>query len=219
MTDARAAAVVLAAAPRPGRCKTRLEPLLGPDGCAALQAVLIRRAAAWAAEVGTPYVAFGPADARDEVAELAPGARLIELAGDDPVARVAAAADAVLAEHGGPVLLVGVDTPQIRPQVGRQALEDLAAGCDLTFGPSADGRFYLVGLREPHPEVFALPEGAWQGPRVLELALTAAHEAGLDLAMLRGERALHEEGDARAVLADPCAPDDVAEVLRAWADR
>ncbi len=210
---------MLAAAPRPGHCKTRLEPLLGPEGCAALQAVLIRRAVAWAAEVGTPYVAFGPADARDEVAALAPAARLIELAGAEPVARVGAAAEQVLAEHGGPVLLVGVDTPQIGAQVGRQALEDLAAGCDLTFGPSADGRFYLVGLREPHPEVFALPEGAWQGPRVLELALTAAHEAGLELAMLRGERALHEEADARAMLVDPLAPQGVVDVLRAWADR
>ena len=53
--DAGAAAIVIAKAPRPGLCKTRLEPLLGAQGCADLQAALIRRATAWAAEVGTPY--------------------------------------------------------------------------------------------------------------------------------------------------------------------
>ncbi len=195
MTDAAPAAVVLATAPRPGRCKTRLEPMLGPEGCAALQATLIRRAVAWAAEVGTPYVAFAPADAREETAALVPpGTRLLEQAGEDAVTRVAAAAEQVLAERDGPVLLVGVDTPQSAPLVGRQALEDLACGCDLTFGPSADGRFYLVGVREPHPEVFDLPDGAWEGPRVLELTLGAAHEADLSLAMLRSERAAERGG-------------------------
>ncbi len=45
----RPAAIVIAKAPRPGLCKTRLEPVLGPDGCARLQRALLRRAAAWAA--------------------------------------------------------------------------------------------------------------------------------------------------------------------------
>ena len=42
------AALVMAKAPRAGEVKTRLEPLLGPEGCARLQAALIRNAVGWA---------------------------------------------------------------------------------------------------------------------------------------------------------------------------
>lgn len=210
-----AAAIVIAKAPRPGLCKTRLEPLLGADGCAALQAELIRRAAAWAAAVGTPYVAFTPADAREEIAALAPeGTRLIEQAEGDLGDRLAAATAFVLDEHGGPVVLIGVDTPQIKPEVGLQAIEDLRNGVDVTFGPAADGGYYLVALAEKHPEVFDLPSEKWGGPEVFELSLAAAHAAGLQLAMLRAERDLDDEQDARAMLADPLTPPEIAAFLR-----
>jgi rSAM/selenodomain-associated transferase 1 len=211
----RAAAIVIAKAPRPGLCKTRLEPLLGPEGCAALQTALIRRAGAWAAAVGTPYVAFTPADAREEIAALVPaGTTLIEQAEGDLGDRLAAATGRVLAEHGGPVVLIGVDTPQLRPEVGFAALEDLRSGADVTFGPAADGGYYLIGLREPHPEVFALPGETWGGPEVFERSLALATEAGLSLAMLRAERDLDEPADAEAMLADPLTPPEIAALLR-----
>jgi rSAM/selenodomain-associated transferase 1 len=210
-----AAAIVIAKAPRPGLCKTRLEPLLGPEGCARLQRALIRRAAAWAAAVGTPYVTFTPGDARAELEALVPpGTTLIEQEEGDLGDRLAAAIGQVLAEHGGPVVLVGVDTPLLDPHVGREALEDLADGCDVSFGPAHDGGFYLVALRRPHPELFALPTEAWGGPDVLRLSLQAAHAAGLSVGLLRGERDLDEPADAYALLADPLTPPDVVEALR-----
>jgi glycosyltransferase A (GT-A) superfamily protein (DUF2064 family) len=218
LTDARdrAAAVVVARAPRPGLCKTGLEPLLGAEGCARLQVVLIRRAVAWAAAVGTPYVAFAPGDARADFEALVPaGTRLLEQAGKGPGDRLAAATGEVHAEHGGPVLVVGVDTPQLRPEVGRRALEDLREGCDATVGPTNAGGYYLVGLREPRPEIFDVPGEAWSGPELFGRTLEAAHRAGLSLGMLRAERELDDEGDARALLADPLAPADIVEVLRA----
>lgn len=213
--DPDAAAIVIAKAPRPGLCKTRLEPLLGPEGCAALQTVLIRRATAWAAAVGTPYLTFTPDDARDELAALAPPeTTLIPQADGDLGDRLAAATAHVLAEHGGPVVLIGVDTPQLRPEVGFQALEDLRSGTDVTFGPAADGGYYLVGLSEPHPEIFALPSEKWGGEEVLNRSLALAHEAGLSLAMLRAERDLDDPEDARALLADPLTDPEVAAILR-----
>lgn len=212
---ADAAAIVIAKAPRPGLCKTRLEPLLGPEGCARLQRELLRRAARWAAAVGTPYVAFTPHDAHDEIAQLCPpGTTLIPQADGDLGDRLAAATTQVLREHGGPVVLIGVDTPQLTPAIGQAALDDLA-DVDVTFGPAADGGYYLVGLREPHPEVFALPTEEWGGPRVLDLSLRAASEAGLSLGMLRSERDLDEPKDAAAFLADPLTPPEVAALLRA----
>ena len=214
MTDGRAAVVVLAKAPRPGLCKTRLEPLLGRDGTARLQAVLLRRAAAWAAEVGTPYVAYTPDDAADEVAALAPGARLIPQVDGDLGARLAAAIAAALEDHGGPVLLVGVDAPQLTAAHAEMALGDLDSGCDVTFGAATDGGYYLVGVRARHDEVFALPTEAWGGPDVLRLSLEAAARAGLEFGMLRSERDLDEPDDVRALLMDPLAPAEVVAALR-----
>jgi hypothetical protein len=39
-------------------------------------------------------------------------------------------------------------------------------------------------------------------------------EAGLELGILRAERALHRPADARAALADPLLPDGLAKILR-----
>ena len=63
--------VVMADSPRPGRCNLRLEPRLGPNGCALLQAELIRVAVGWGRTLGPAFVAVTPPDAVDEVA--APG--------------------------------------------------------------------------------------------------------------------------------------------------
>jgi hypothetical protein len=49
---------------------------------------------------------------------------------------------------------------------------------------------------------------------VFELTLAAAHAAGLSLAMLRAERDLDDEADARAMLADPLTPAEIAQLLR-----
>jgi rSAM/selenodomain-associated transferase 1 len=210
----RPAAVVIAKAPRPGLCKTRLEPALGADGCARLQAALIRRAVAWASAVGDPFVAFTPREARDEIRPLAEGATLIEQNGGDLGDRLAGATGDVLERHGGPVLLVGVDTPQLDARHAEAALDDLANGIDVTIGPASDGGYYLIGLHEPHPEVFALPTAAWGGPEVFGLTLAAAHEAGLSIGMLRAERDLDEPADAAAFLADPLTPAEIAAILR-----
>lgn len=213
---ARPATIVIAKAPRPGLCKTRLEPLLGPDGSARLQAVLVARAARWAAAHGDAFVAFTPDDAEGELAALAPGAELFPQCTGDLGARLAHATDHVLAAHGGPVLLIGSDAPTLTAMHAEAALADLRDGCDVTFGPAADGGWYLVGLNEPHPELFtALPTEEWGGPEVLRLSLEAAHDAGLSLGMLRSERDLDEPADAEAFLVDPLVPEDLKAALRA----
>jgi rSAM/selenodomain-associated transferase 1 len=217
MTPVSPAALVMAKSPRAGEVKTRLEPRLGPEGCARLQARLLTRAARWAAEVapGAAFVAFTPDDGLAEVGDLVPaGTDLFPQEGANLGERLAAATGRVLAMHEGPLLTVGTDLATLEPSHAASALDDLADGIDVTFGPAFDGGYYLIGLREPHPEVFALPAEAWGGPRVLRLSLEAAARAGLSLGMLRGERDLDTPEDATAALADPRFPDDIAAALR-----
>lgn len=236
----------MARAPRAGECKTRLEPRLGPEGCARLQSALIARAVAWGREIGAEaWIAYTPEDGEEEVAAAAtapgdgpasapaagpsagpaaappagphrglPAVGLFPQRGADLGARLADATARVLAEHHGPLLTIGTDLPTLRPLHAHAALGDLAAGCDASFGPAADGGYYLAAQRAPHPELFALPPEEWGGPRVFELTIAAAREAGLALGMLRLEVDLDTPADARLLLLDRALPQEIAEILR-----
>jgi glycosyltransferase A (GT-A) superfamily protein (DUF2064 family) len=55
----------------------------------------------------------------------------------------------------GPALLVGMDTPQLTAADLDIALAALIApGVDAVLGPAADGGWWTVGLRRPHPTAF-----------------------------------------------------------------
>ena len=109
------------------------------------------------------------------------------------------------------------DLPRFRAAHAAGALGDLAAGCDVVFGPAIDGGLYLVGISRPLPELFALPEQTWRHD-AMGVALTAIRDVGYEVGILRAERALHRPADLRAALADPLLPGDMATILRvnAW---
>jgi glycosyltransferase A (GT-A) superfamily protein (DUF2064 family) len=220
MTEGGPAVVVMARAARPGQVRRALEPLLGPDGCAALQSALIVAAVDWAHTVasGAVHVAYDPPDAAPEMRALLPvGTALFPQNGDGIGRRLADATARVFARHSGPVLVVWPDLPRLRPDHATAALGDLSAGCDLALGPVIDGGFYLIAIDRPQPKLFTLPEEAWRGPDVMAMALAAAREAGLEVGILRAERALHRPADLRAARADPTLPPRLAEILGARA--
>jgi len=208
------AVVVMADAPRAGMVKPRLEPVLGAEGCARLQRALIARAARWAAASGEPYVAYAPADAREEVAALAPaGSRLFAQVDGHHGERFAAAFAHVCEEHAGPVVVVGTGHPALNERHAWGARDDLREGVDVTLGPATAGGYYLLGARRYHPALFAIDAAAWGGPDVMTLTLRAVFDAGLSVGWLRSERELDTPGDVAALLADPCAPAEIREAL------
>jgi glycosyltransferase A (GT-A) superfamily protein (DUF2064 family) len=48
------------------------------------------------------------------------------------------------------MVLVGMDTPQITPELLHTAVQALTE-YDAVFGPATDGGFWLLGLRRPDP--------------------------------------------------------------------
>ncbi|MDQ6779122.1 MAG: DUF2064 domain-containing protein [Actinomycetota bacterium] len=208
--------VVMARAARPGQVRRALEPLLGPDGCAALQSALLVAAVEWAHAVapGEVHVAYDPPDAAPEMRALLPtGTALFPQNGDGIGRRLADATTRVFARHAGPVIVVWPDLPRLRPEHAIAALGDLSAGCELALGPVIDGGFYLIAIDRPQPRLFALPEQAWRGPDVIGMALAAARNASLEVGILRAERALHRPADLRAALADPTLAPELARIL------
>jgi hypothetical protein len=213
---ASAAVLVMARAPRRGEVRRALEPVIGPDRCAALQVALILQAVAWARSVApdSVHVAHDPPDAAAEIRRLTgSGVSLFPQNGEGIAARIADAAARVYVHHDGPLLIVWPDLPRLRVEHARAALGDLAAGCDVVLGPAIDGGFYLIGIGRPMPKLFALPENAWRSPDVMTMGLAVARDAGLEVGLLRAERALHRPGDVRAALADPLLPPEVGQIL------
>jgi glycosyltransferase A (GT-A) superfamily protein (DUF2064 family) len=211
------AVLVMARAPRRGEVRRALEPLIGADACVALQSLLIARTLAWAEAVapGAVHVAHDPPDAAAELRPLiGPRVSLFPQNGDGIAMRLADAASRVYAHHEGPLLAVWPDLPRLRAAHAKAALGDLAAGCDVVLGPAIDGGMYLVGIARPLPRLFGLPEQAWRSRDVMTVGIAAAREAGLEIGILRVERALHRPADARAALADPLVPESVTQLLR-----
>jgi uncharacterized protein len=207
----------MARAPRRGEVRRALEPLLGAERCAALQAALITQTSAWARATAPDrvHVAHEPPDAAADVRSLVGAtAALFPQNGEGIAARLADGAARVFVQHHGPLLIVWPDLPQLRPDHAEAALGDLEAGCDLVLGPVIDGGLYLIGLKGPLPKLFSLPEQAWRSPDAMTVGLAAAREAGLEIGLLRAERALHRPGDVRAALADPLMPAGLAQILR-----
>jgi hypothetical protein len=159
-----------------------LEELLGADGARALRVELAARAWRWAADV-------------------APG-RAFE-------ATTLAAAEAALCGHHGPVLLAAPDVPALDRRLARDALEDLAAGCDIALGAAHDARPYILAVPRPDPELLAIAEGS------LDRGMLGAFaDRDVTLGMLRHERRLASASDARALAIDPLAPPDLVAMVR-----
>lgn len=141
---------VLAKAPLAGRVKTRLCPPLAPAEAAALAE------ASLADTLGC--VARTTCDRRflfldgDPGPWLPPGYTVVAQQGADLAARLAHAFTVVT----GPTVLIGMDTPQVTPELLERAIAALVRpGTTSVLGHADDGGYWAIGLRDPDPSVFA----------------------------------------------------------------
>ncbi|MEI5519635.1 DUF2064 domain-containing protein [Streptomyces brasiliscabiei] len=181
--------LVIAKEPRPGRVKTRLCPPFAPAEAARLaEAALVDTLRA---------VAATPAHRRVLVLAGAPGPWLPP--GFDVVAQQEGGLDerlaAAFAGCDGPALLIGMDTPQVTPEL---LTVDLADG-EACFGPAADGGFWALGLAEPDPALLrGVPMSTPVTGAVQRRRLVAAGLRVRDLPVLRD---VDTAADAEAVAA------------------
>lgn len=79
------------------------------------------------------------------------------------------------------VVLIGTDSPWISPSLIEQAFEALAKH-QVVFGPSTDGGYYLIGMREFLPVIF---EGVdWSTDKVVEQTINQLQTHNLSWAEL-----------------------------------
>lgn len=178
-----ARALVVAKAPIPGRVKTRLAPLLGVDGAAALaRAMLLDTVDGCRAEVEEVGVLHARADERDALVRLLGDGRLVvRQEGVGLEQALLSGMRHTLAERDA-ALLVSSDVPGVPPGSLHRALEALTGGADVVLGPGEDGGYWLVGMRHPHPEPFAgIP---WSTHAVLDVTLERCRAARLEVALV-----------------------------------
>lgn len=162
------AIIVFARAPRPGAVKTRLIPVLGAAGAAALHGQLVRRAIE-TARAASPFRVelHGTPDVDDPFFLSCAGEYGVTLkaqAAGDLGARMAAAFGQGLAAAQR-VLLVGTDCPALTARHLRLAERALGEGHDAVFAPCEDGGYALIGLRRAEPKIF--DSIAWGGDSVM----------------------------------------------------
>jgi rSAM/selenodomain-associated transferase 1 len=169
MTDRDGTAVIVfAKAARPGAVKTRLVPLLGEEGAAALHVKLVRHTldALRAASLKGAQLHCTPGtdDPFFWFCSGHYGVTLHEQAAGDLGQRMLVALKNALANHAA-ALLVGTDCPALTARHLRQAERVLREGDDAVFVPCEDGGYALVGLKRADAKLF---DGiAWGGDQVM----------------------------------------------------
>ena len=158
----------MAKAPVPGRVKTRLCPPLTPDEAAeyaaAALADTLEAVAACAADDKVLALEGEPG------AWLPAGFRVVAQRGSSFNQRLAHAWD----DAGGPGVQIGMDTPQVTPELLDGALAQVRPGRAL-LGPTPDGGWWALGLSRPDGRVFdGVPmsrcdTGIWQRARLAQL--------------------------------------------------
>jgi glycosyltransferase A (GT-A) superfamily protein (DUF2064 family) len=183
--------LVIAKAPVAGRVKTRLTPAYSAEEAARLaEAALVDTLAA---------VLATPVRRRVLVLDGAPGRWLTS--GIEVVPQCAGGLDERLAHAfglcEGPTLLIGMDTPQVTPELLVAGLE-LSEG-EAAFGPADDGGFWALGLAGPDPALLrGVPMSAPETGAVQRRRLTRAGLSLRDLPLLRD---VDTPEDARLVAA------------------
>ncbi|HVR57050.1 MAG TPA: TIGR04282 family arsenosugar biosynthesis glycosyltransferase [Pseudolabrys sp.] len=205
---------VMAKASTPGLTKTRLVPPLRFEEAAAFNTAFLQDVAANIVAAGrqvdiTGYVAFGP-----------PGSEAFfeRILGRD-IGLISAwrpnfgdclllAIEATLARGHSAAVVLNSDSPTLPTSLLVKTAEVLARPGDCAvLGPSTDGGYYLLGLKQAHQRLFQ--DITWSTEQVAEQTLERAREIGLDVHILpewydvddlQSLRMLHEEIRSRAEL-------------------
>ena len=204
--------LVVAKAPEPGRVKTRLGAEIGAEAAAEVAAAaLLDTLAACRAAFGPGHVSLGGdldgAVRRDELRAALEGWTVHPQPGVGFGARLARAH----AEVPGPVLQVGMDTPQATPELLREAAAALD-GHDAVLGPAEDGGWWVLVVRDPAAAA-VLAGVPMSTPTTYAATRAALLEAGHTVGSTVVLRDVDTRDDAEVVAHE--APD--SEFARCWA--
>lgn len=183
------ALAIMAKAPRPGRVKTRLSPPLTPEEAAAINTCFLMDTtenigdlADQGACVGViSYTPVGDEHLFEGI--LPSGYRLVAQRGDDFGERLLTTAQDLFVHGFASVCLIDSDSPTVPREAFSMAVAALQEEGDrIVLGPSYDGGYYLIGMKQLHPEIFE--DITWSTASVFAETVAAVRDVGVELVTL-----------------------------------
>src|SRR6266702_5380615 len=182
------ALAVMTKAPRAGQVKTRLVPPLSPEEAAQLNICFLHDTAAAIAKACNATArgvgVYTPIGAEAAYIGLLPSEfELLPQRGDGFGERLAFAAADLFQCRFASVCLIDSDSPTVSADVYAKAVEFLTdPGDRVVLGPSDDGGYYLIGMKQNHPQL--LERIDWSTELVLEQTKQRAREFNLEVSLL-----------------------------------
>jgi uncharacterized protein len=196
--------VIFAKAPIEGQVKTRLCPPLTLTQAAGLARCFlidtVERACALP-EVQV-YIAFTPADSEPVFRALLPSSvKYLAQRGSSLGERELNIFLDLEQSGTSRIVLIGSDIPTLPASHLQEAFTKLGdTRCDAVFGPSRDGGYYLVGMRQAHRALFEII--AWSTPTVMEETLAQARRYNLNVTLVPQWYDVDEEKDLQQLVAE-----------------
>jgi len=182
---------VMAKASVPGRTKTRLTPPLTATEAAAFNTAFLKDVSANLLAAGhrtavqgcaiQGYMAYGPPGAQQFFADHLPGEiGLIESWLPNFGDCLFKAINGLFAAGHASAVVLNSDSPTLPTSLLVETAEMLARPGDrAVLGPSTDGGYYLLGIKQAHRRLF--DDIDWSTDRVAGQTLERAQEIGLDV--------------------------------------
>lgn len=189
MANGLCALAVMTKAPVAGKVKTRLVPPLTGEEAATLNICFLRDITLSIKKATLNHRASGvavytPAGAEESYRGILPDDFFMVLQrGETFGERLLNATDDLLRLGFQSVCLINSDSPTVPAEVFAEAAEVLSAPGDrVVLGPSDDGGYYLIGLKQTHHRIFE--EIDWSTEKVLQQTKDRAAELHLDIHLL-----------------------------------
>ncbi len=171
--------------PVPGQVKTHLVPPLTSHKAARLYGAFLTDTLDSAILVNNTRVKqFHPGieDSSPLLEIVPPGVACINESGADLGHSMHLAFLKLFGEGAAHAVVIGSDLPSLPASLLERAFVALESGSDVVIGPSADGGYYLIGLRSPQPTLFE--DMVWSTDQVLNQTLDLVRAAGLEVEIL-----------------------------------
>ena len=171
--------------PVPGRVKTRLAATIGAERAAEIYRELVERICRCLPCRTEVIVMFDPPERGEETTRwlrpLCGKARFLPQSGGDLGTRLERAFADAFALQLKKVAIIGTDCVEVTSAIFDEAWEALEHR-DCVIGPTEDGGYYLIALRQECPGLFR--EISWSTERVFAQTIARANLLGLSVHVL-----------------------------------
>ncbi len=212
--------LVVAKKPTPGQTKTRLCPPLTPAQAATLYDCFLRDTLDVMRRVSgvRRVIGYLPEDAEAYFRQLAPDMELTCQQGASLGERLDHLLAQALLGGSSRAVVMDSDSPNLPAGYLRQAFERLT-GADIVLGPTRDGGYYLVGMKQPQPQL--LRQVQMSTPHVLADTLRLAEARGLTASLLPAWYDVDTIADLVQLDGEIAGSgaDGVASATRLWLDK